>query len=191
MLGFTSGKLLGSSYVLATINATYQTRDSSQTSFLQSQMENYNLMIYTTTLAKQVLFDSSKKATGVVVDSAGLSYTISANKEVIVSAGAFQSPQLLMVSGVGPKDTLDKYNIPVVSELSGVGQNMWVSIRLPSNMLSLADLFLGPYSHGPIVPIQRNHDVFTQRSRLLARVRGCLQQQSIWHPDKYTGRLPR
>ena len=52
-------------------------------------------------------------------------YTIKAKKEVILSAGTFQSPQLLMVSGIGPRDTLEEHDIPVISELSGVGQNMW------------------------------------------------------------------
>lgn len=52
-------------------------------------------------------------------------YTIKASKEVIVSAGAFQSPQMLMVSGIGPRKTLEDLGIPVISELDGVGQNMW------------------------------------------------------------------
>ncbi|MCJ1249030.1 hypothetical protein MMC30_006252 [Trapelia coarctata] len=128
--GFTSGKLIGSAYVLETINATTQTRDSSETSFLQSQLHNYNLMVYQSTLAKRVLFDSNKTATGVVVDSEGLQYTLAAKREVILSAGAFQSPQLLMVSGVGPKATLEKHGIPVLSELPGVGQNMWDHILM-------------------------------------------------------------
>ena len=53
-------------------------------------------------------------------------YTLSARKEVVVSAGAFQSPQLLMVSGIGPLETLTKYGIPIVADRPGVGQNMWV-----------------------------------------------------------------
>ena len=64
-------------------------------------------------------------ATGVVVQSGSRSYNLMANKEVIVSAGVFQSPQLLMVSGVGPSDILSSLNIPIVSNLPGVGQNMW------------------------------------------------------------------
>lgn len=75
-------------------------------------------------MAKSIVFDANKKTTGVKVKTLLLSFTLKATKEVIVSAGAFQSPQLLMVSGVGPSDQLQKLKIPVVADLPGVGQNM-------------------------------------------------------------------
>jgi choline dehydrogenase-like flavoprotein len=83
------------------------------------------LKVYTQTLAQKVIFNENKTATGVQVQSLGIDYTIHASKEVILSAGAFQSPQLLMVSGVGPSDVLNGLGIDVVSDLPGVGQNMW------------------------------------------------------------------
>jgi choline dehydrogenase len=76
------------------------------------------------TQAMQILFDDEKRATSVKVQSAGRNYTLSARNEVIVSAGVMHSPQLLMVSGIGPRTTLEKHNIPVVADLPGVGQNM-------------------------------------------------------------------
>lgn len=124
--GFTSGKLLGSSYSVNTINQSTMIRDSSETAFLQPALKNPNLYVFQSTLGKKIIFDVNKKATGVQVDTEGKLYTLFANKEVVLSAGAFQSPQLLMVSGVGPKETLTKYNIPVVADRPGVGQNMWV-----------------------------------------------------------------
>jgi choline dehydrogenase len=123
--GFTSGALLGSSYVLETIQAESQMRESSETGFLQPALTRSNLLVYTQSLATRVVFNNQKQATGVNVDTAGKKYTLSARKEVILSAGAFQSPQLLMVSGVGPAKTLRRYNIPVVADRPGVGQNMW------------------------------------------------------------------
>ena len=44
--------------------------------------------------------------------------------QVILSGGAINSPQLLLLSGIGPKETLEKFNIPIVKELPGVGQNL-------------------------------------------------------------------
>lgn len=123
-LDFVSGKLFGVQYNMNTIDPEGNTRSSSQSSFLQMAMETSTLQVYNGSLAKRILFDGNK-ATGIVVETDGEAYTLSATKEVILSAGAFQSPQLLMVSGVGPASTLNQYGIPIVSELPGVGQNMW------------------------------------------------------------------
>lgn len=126
--GLTSGTILGSSYQLLSINAKTMVRESSETAFLQKiGLSKSNLIVYQSTLAKRILFDSNKQAIGVVIQIGGsrIPFILSANKEVIVSAGAFQSPQLLMVSGVGPSATLQKHGIPVVADRPGVGQNMW------------------------------------------------------------------
>lgn len=149
--GFTSGTLNGSSYVLESIDATLQTRESSETAYLQPALEKTSLQVYQSTLAKRILFDSTKKATGVVVDSNGLSYMLSAKREIIVSAGAFQSPQLLMVSGIGPKESLEKHGIPVVADRPGVGQNMWDHVLMgPSyriNAITSSSLAIPDFLH--------------------------------------------
>lgn len=126
--GFTSGALFGSSYVMEAIDAKTQLRESSETAFLRPALTRSNLIIYQDSLAKKVLFDTQKRAIGIVVNTAGKEYMLSVNREVVLSAGAFQSPQLLMVSGIGPRATLERFGIPVVVELPGVGQNMWVSM---------------------------------------------------------------
>lgn len=131
--GLTSGKLLGSAYVLATIQTPSQERESSETAFLTPAVTRSNLMVYPLTLGKKILFNSAKHATGVIVSTGGTQYTLSANKEVILSAGAFQSPQLLMVSGVGPAASLSKHNIPIIANRPGVGQNMQVRFKHKPN----------------------------------------------------------
>lgn len=138
--GFTSGKLLGSSYVLETIQASTQERESSETAFLTPALDRSNLVIYPLTLGKKIIFSSDKTATGIVVSTEGEQYTLSVRNEIILSAGAFQSPQLLMVSGVGPAASLSKNNIPVVADRPGVGQNMWVRNGLYRGCLSTIDL---------------------------------------------------
>lgn len=85
------------------------------------------MQVYKSTLAKQILFDSEKRATGVLVNTGGAQFSILAGKEVILSAGAHRSPQLLMISGIGPQAILESFGVPVLSNLSGVSQNMWVS----------------------------------------------------------------
>lgn len=93
-------------------------------------MESNNLNLYTRTLAKKILFDENKKANGVIVNTGGFEWKIAAKKEVIVSAGVLRSPQLLMVSGIGPKKTLESLDIPVLSDRPGLGQNLQDTIIL-------------------------------------------------------------
>jgi len=117
---FNSGSLLGTQYCSSTIRASEQKRDSSETSFLREAAFRPNLKVFTLTRAHKIIFNEDKQATGVDI---GLG-VLTARKEVILSAGAFHSPQLLMLSGIGPKETLDRYKIPVLADRSGVGQNM-------------------------------------------------------------------
>lgn len=69
----------------------------------------------------------NKEAYGVVIRIKGTKVkNVYANKEIILSAGAIQSPQLLMLSGIGPKSHLNKMKIPVVLDAKGVGMNLQV-----------------------------------------------------------------
>jgi choline dehydrogenase len=126
--GFSSGDLMGYHYSQSTIRASDQTRSSSASYIYHAKAGSAGkrLKVYTQTMVKKIVFDGNK-ATGVEASLIGAlpTYNIKARKEVILSAGSFQSPQLLMVSGVGPRATLDQFQIPVVSALEGVGQNMW------------------------------------------------------------------
>ncbi|KAL8945210.1 MAG: hypothetical protein Q9211_000260 [Gyalolechia sp. 1 TL-2023] len=122
--GMNSGSLLGFSEFTLTIDPRAGTRSSSETSFLREAIANSTLQVYQKTVAKRIIFDNGKRAQAVLVDTAGVSYELLARKEVILSAGVFRSPQMLMVSGVGPISTLRKFNVPVVSALAGVGQGM-------------------------------------------------------------------
>ncbi|BCS06538.1 hypothetical protein ALUC_10919S [Aspergillus luchuensis] len=128
---FNSGNLSGSGYMTLTINPINAHRSSSETSFLQSTLNSgLGPVVYHKTFAQKILFDNHRVATGVQVETAGtfgippVNFTLSAQKEVILSAGAIQSPHLLMVSGIGPHDQLFRFNISCISHLPGVGQNL-------------------------------------------------------------------
>ncbi|KAF7716523.1 Versicolorin B synthase [Penicillium ucsense] len=122
--GFDSGKLQGHQFCAMTIHPTDETRSSSDAAFLYSGRGLKTLSVYQSTRAEKVLFDSRLRATGVRV-SGIWRYKLWAKQEVILSAGVFQSPQLLMLSGVGPGDTLLHHGIKPVVDAPGVGQNMW------------------------------------------------------------------
>ncbi|KAG8167110.1 hypothetical protein KVR01_002799 [Diaporthe batatas] len=123
---FVDGNNMGWSWNLYTIKAPEAIRQTSETAYLIPVLGRPNLAVFDYTFAKRILFDDQKTATGVEVTSTttNCSFTMSAAKEVIVSAGVFQSPHLLQVSGVGPKAMLEQYGIPVVADRPGVGQNM-------------------------------------------------------------------
>lgn len=144
--GLSSGDLIGYAQATLTIDLIDETRSSSETSFLRTAIasSSSSLQVYHSTFAKRILFDGNKRATGVMVATAGDSYLLSARKEVIVAAGVvspcnrqsflfrrllegqFKAPQLLMISGIGPATVLQGLQIPVLSDLAGVGQKLWV-----------------------------------------------------------------
>ncbi|CAN8103275.1 unnamed protein product [Discula destructiva] len=120
-----SGELLGSNWLQSFIDPKTQYRSSGQTAYLNPLLGDTSpLTMYSSSRARRVIFSEDKVATGVEITTGRATYTLNAAKEVILSAGAFQSPQLLMVSGVGPQATLDEFGIPTVAALEGVGQNL-------------------------------------------------------------------
>lgn len=130
--GLNSGKLLGSAFSTFMIDPRNGRRSSSEASFLQNAIQSGRApTVYKNTLGTRILFNESKTATGISALTAGtfgtpsVDFILTARKEVIVSGGAFQSPQFLMVSGIGPCDHLSEQGIPCVQNLPGVGQNMW------------------------------------------------------------------
>lgn len=120
---FNSGELLGTQYSSSTVSPDTEQRSSAD--LIIAAAKSKSLQVCAHAMAQRILFDDSNNAIGVQAENKEDTFTAFAKKEVIVSAGAFQSPQLLMVSGIGPKDVLDSMNIAVIKDLPGVGQNMW------------------------------------------------------------------
>jgi choline dehydrogenase len=98
-------------------------RASTGHAYLKKAKKRPNLIVVKHTLVTKVLFDG-KTATGVKCDIRGDIKKFTANKEVILCAGSIGTPQLLQVSGVGPRDVLEAASIEVIHESPGVGQNL-------------------------------------------------------------------
>ena len=85
---FLGGSLIGRQSSAITVNPDQRTRSSAESSFLRSVLGSPLITIYKSTYAKKILFDDNKSATGVLVNTEGVQYSLMASKEVILSAGA-------------------------------------------------------------------------------------------------------
>ena len=98
-------------------------RCSTAVAYLRPARKRSNLTVLTNSQATQILF-TDRKASGVELFHKGKKTTLLANKEVLLCAGAIQSPQLLQLSGIGPAKLLQEFNIPLIQDLPGVGENL-------------------------------------------------------------------
>ena len=103
-------------------NNTGGIRMNTAITYINPNRHRLNLTVRSNMQATRVLFDGFR-ATGVEVESGGERFTVE-GEEIILSAGAIASPQLLMLSGVGPADHLRSLGIPVFLDVPGMGQNM-------------------------------------------------------------------
>lgn len=98
-------------------------RCSTAVGYLKPAMPRSNLHVETEAQAAQILF-AGKRAVGVKYRQAGQFKEVRARREVLLCAGAIQSPQLLQLSGVGPRGLLEKFGIQPVHHLEGIGENL-------------------------------------------------------------------
>jgi choline dehydrogenase-like flavoprotein len=98
-------------------------RCSTAVAYLRPAQSRANLHVQTDAHATRVEFDG-RRARGVVYRQGDRDVEATARREVILAAGAIQSPQLLQLSGIGPPDLLQRFGIGVVRPLPGVGENL-------------------------------------------------------------------
>lgn len=104
-------------------------RCSTADGYLRPARKRPNLAVRAGAQATRVLFEG-RKAAGVEYRRGGALHRVGAAREVILAAGAVQSPQLLQLSGVGPAALLRDFEIPVVADLPGVGENLQDHLQL-------------------------------------------------------------
>lgn len=117
LVDYNAESQLGYSYMQA--NLQKGRRHSAASAFIHPiYNKRKNLHIVTSAMVTKVLIDEdTKTAIGVTFDRDGQSYSVYAKKEVIISAGALRSPQLLMLSGIGPSNQLEALDIKVIKDL--------------------------------------------------------------------------
>jgi choline dehydrogenase len=98
-------------------------RHSTAAAFLLPILQRPNLTVTTGALVTRLLFEGTR-AVGVEYLREGILQQVRVNQEVILSAGSFDSPKLLLLSGIGNASYLETLEIPIVADLPGVGQNL-------------------------------------------------------------------
>jgi choline dehydrogenase len=116
-------------------------RCSTANAYLRPAMRRPNLAVRTHTLATRILFEG-RRAVGVRYERGGALQEVRARREVIVSAGPINSPQLLKLSGVGAAGELGEHGIAVVCDLPGVGENLQDHLEFYFQVASLKPVTL-------------------------------------------------
>lgn len=118
---FNGAEQIGSGYYQVTQKNGQ--RCSASAAFLHPVMNRENLTIQTNAQVQKLMFEGNR-CVGVTYLHEGKEVGVRVNKEIILSAGSIGSPQILMLSGVGPREHLEEMGINVVVDLPGVGQNL-------------------------------------------------------------------
>jgi choline dehydrogenase len=105
------------------LNVVNGERQSAADGYLRPAVSRKNLTVVTEALVQRMIF-TGQRCQGVEYTKAGSSHTLHARREVVLAAGAIGSPQLLLLSGVGPGGHLHEFGIKVQADLPGVGENL-------------------------------------------------------------------
>jgi choline dehydrogenase-like flavoprotein len=134
------------------LNQRRGTRLSSARAFLHPVLDRPNLTVLSDTLARRILFDRGR-ACGIEIEQADERRILHARREVVLCGGAINSPQLLMLSGIGPAAHLRDKGIDVVCDLPGVGAHLQdhPTVHLSVENPSAESYALSPRTYGRIL----------------------------------------
>ena len=117
-------------------------RMSTAVTYLNPVRHRLNLTVKGNVFVRRVLLNG-KQVSGVEAESGGEIFTVDAD-QVVLSAGALKSPHIMMLSGIGPKDQLDAFGVPVIHDAPGVGHNLWNHPIAPVSFLVKEEVALAP-----------------------------------------------
>ena len=140
-------------------------RCSTATGYLKPARRRPNLRVVPDALATRILMDG-RRAVGVEYRAAGATHVAQAGREVILAAGAFGSPQIMQLSGLGPAALLREHGVPVVADLPGIGED-------------LQDHFQVRLQYRCTEPITMNDVINDWRQRMLAGLRYILLRKGL------------
>ena len=154
----SGGENFGAFISTSAINPTNWTRSYSRAAYIDPLPPRPNLHILANATVTKILFDGNLNATGVqfAKSKGGPVTTINVRKEVLLAAGAIGSPNILMHSGVGPKDILTAAGVDVKLDVPGVGQHLQdhiVSVFTSAHSLIVAHILTLP-SRVPVLPLR-------------------------------------
>ncbi|KQR85521.1 sorbosone dehydrogenase [Burkholderia sp. Leaf177] len=127
---FNGARQFGVGFMQHTIDWRTRQRCSAIDAFLRPVMNDPRLTILTNARVTRVLLEGGR-ATGVEYVHRNHTQTARADREVVLAAGAYQTPKLLMLSGIGPRDELERHDIAVQVALEGVGKNLQDHYEVP------------------------------------------------------------
>ena len=119
-------------------------RCSAAKAYLRPAMKRPNLTVVTHAMAEQIVMEG-RKAVGIRYQRAGQAHVAYASREVILSGGPINSPQLLMLSGIGPAAELRRHGIEIVADRPGVGANLQDHLEFYFQVACKRPVSLYPY----------------------------------------------
>lgn len=144
-------------------------RCSTAVGYLRPAMQRPNLQVVTGALAERILFQG-RRAVGVSFRQDGFVRTARARQEVILSGGAINSPQLLLLSGIGPQQHLTDLGIPVVQHLPGVGQAMQDHFSAPIKLKCRLPITVNDIMMSPVKMLRTGMDYYLRGRGAMAAI---------------------
>jgi len=144
-------------------------RCSTAVGYLRPAMQRANLQIVTGALAERILFQG-RRAVGVSFRQDGFVRTARARQEVILCGGAINSPQLLLLSGIGSAQHLTDLGVPVVHDLSGVGQAMQDHYSAPIKLKCRLPITVNDIMMSPVKMLRTGLDYYLRGRGAMAAI---------------------
>ena len=168
------------------VTASGGQRQSAAHCFLKPELDRENLTVLTGHLVCRLRIENRRAVAVEVLDKTGAEVTIRARREIILTAGSFHSPKLLMLSGIGPRDELDRQGIDVIHEADEVGRNYQDHVGAPVTRRLVGAIGLHGADRG-LNALKHGIDYFGFRRGLLTsnllQAGACVDTSGVGRPD--------